>query len=261
MREALRELWRYRGLLYAVIDRDIKIKYKQSVMGFMWAILMPLVIVLVGVMVRYAYALAAGATVNVADVAGVAIRSVPWAFTVSGIRFATNCLISNSSLVTKIYFPKEIFPMAAVGSSLFDLCVAAVPLILLVAFSGIGANVHMLWVPAILVTLLLIVTGLAFLVSAASLFYRDVKYLVEVALTFGIFVTPVFFNVSMFGKYGVLMMLNPVSGVLEALDAAVVRGHTPDLFWLAYSFVFGAVAFIGGYMFFKRLEPAFAESI
>ncbi len=261
MIEALRELWRYRSLLLAVVNRDIKIKYKQSIMGFMWAVLMPLLIVLVGVLVRYAYSVAAGSSVQVADITGVAIRSVPWAFTVSAIRFSSNCLISNSSLVTKIYFPKEIFPMAAVGSSLFDLSIASVPLAILVIVSGAQWSLQLFWIPILLLTLLMIVTGMALIVSAASLFFRDVKYLVEVGLTFGIFVTPVFFNVAMFGKYGPIMMLNPISGVLEGLDAAVVHGRVPDLFWLAYSATFGLLALIGGYLFFKRLEPAFAESI
>lgn len=261
MQSWLREFWRYRGLLYAVTYRDIKIKYKQSVMGFMWAILMPLLIVLVGVLVRFAYTLASGRSVVLSDVAGVAMRSVPWSFTVTSIRFSTNCLIQNTSLVTKIYFPKEIFPMAAVLSSLFDLSVASVPLTILVIFGGGQLSLQLLWIPLILAILITIVLGIGFFVAAGSLFFRDVKYLVEIALTFGIFVTPVFFNVAMFGKYSTLMMLNPLSPVLESLDAAVVKGQAPDPLWLAYSTAFGLIALTSGYVFFKRLEPKFAENI
>jgi ABC-type polysaccharide/polyol phosphate export permease len=230
-------------------------------MGFMWAILMPLLIVLVGVLVRYAYALSSNMPLQTADIASVAIRSVPWAFTVSAIRMATNCLISNPSLVTKIYFPKEIFPLAAVAACLFDLVIASVPLAILVAVGGAQATMQLLWLPVLLLVLLSIVSGVYFFVSAASLFLRDVKYLVEVALTFGIFVTPVFFNAAMFGKYGVLMMANPVAPVLEGLEATVLRGEAPDLFWLGYSAVFGLASTLLGFAFFKRLEPSFAESI
>jgi len=163
--------------------------------------------------------------------------------------------------VTKIYFPKEIFPIAAVGASFFDLVIAAVPLAILLVFGGAQLSVHLLWLPILLVILLGIVTGISFLVSAASLFFRDVKYLVEVGLTFGIFVTPVFFHAAMFGKYGVLMMVNPVSAVLEGLDAAILQAREPDLVWLGYSAAFAATSTLLGYLFFKRLEPAFAESI
>ncbi len=105
--------------------RDIKVRYKQSIMGFMWAVLMPILIVMAGVVVRYAYALAAHTPLKTADIASVAVKSLPWAFLVSSIRFA--CLqphSNNKELVTKIYFPKEIFPIAAVMASFFDLLVA-----------------------------------------------------------------------------------------------------------------------------------------
>ena len=261
MIESLKELSRYRSLLYAIAYRDIRIKYKQSIMGFMWAILMPLLIVLVGILVRYAYSLASGSPVVLEDISGVAVRSVPWAFAVTAIRFGSNCLIGNSALVTKIYFPKEIFPIAAIGSSLFDFCIATIPLAILIAFAGGKLSVYLFWLPVLFLLLIMIITGTAFLTSAASLFFRDVKYLVEIALTFGIFVTPVFFTTDMFGEYGVYMMLNPLAAILEGIDACVIGAKPPDLFWLSYSFVFGIVAMVGGYSFFKRLEPAFAESI
>ncbi len=261
MIDNLQELWRYRSLLYAIAYRDIRIKYKQSIMGFLWAILMPLLIVLVGVLVRYAYSLASGTQVVLEDVSSVAIRSVPWAFAVSSIRFGSSCLIGNSALVTKIYFPKEIFPIAAVGSSLFDFVIAAVPLAILVALAGGQLSIALFWVPILLVILIMIIVGIVFFVSAASLFFRDVKYLVEIFLTFGIFVTPVFFNMKMFGEYGIYMMLNPLSAVMEGLETSIIAAQSPDLIWLAYSLAFGLAAMVGGYLFFKRLEPAFAESI
>ena len=126
MKEDLRELYKYRELLYMITYRDIKVRYKQSIMGFFWAILMPILIVMSGIVVRYAYAMVAHVPLKTADIAGVAIKSVPWAFLVSSIRFTCNSLTGNRELVTKIYFPKEIFPMAAVLACLFDFLVASV---------------------------------------------------------------------------------------------------------------------------------------
>ena len=103
--------------------------------------------------------------------------------------------------------------------------------------------------------------GIGLIVSAASLFFRDVKFIVEVFLTFGIFFTPVFYDVRMLGEKGKWLLINPVSPILEGLSACIVRHQPPDLPWLAYALSFALVSSFGGYVFFKHLEPAFAESI
>ena len=113
MHQYLRELAQYRDLLYMLTWRDIRIKYKQSIMGFMWAIFMPLLIVSAGVLVRYAFSRLSGVPLAWKDIAEVSVKAVPWAFFVSSIRFSTLSLIANTNLVTKIYFPRELFPLAA----------------------------------------------------------------------------------------------------------------------------------------------------
>src|ERR1035438_4525809 len=189
MKEQLRELYRYRGLLYTIACRDIKVRYKQSIMGFLWAILMPILIVMAGLVVRYAYALAARTPLNTADVASVAVKALPWAFLISSIRFACLSLINNKELVTKIYFPKEIFPMAAVMASLFDLFVASGALIIFLAVIQTGWSASLLWTPVLFLEMVLLATGIGMIVAAASLFFRDVKFIVEILLTFAIFFT------------------------------------------------------------------------
>lgn len=261
MKAELRELYKYRELLYMLAYRDIKVRYKQSVMGFLWAILMPVLIVMAGVVVRYAYALSSGKPLVMADIVSVAVKSLPWAFLVSSIRFGCNSLTGNQNLVTKIYFPKEIFPMAAVLASLFDFCMASGALSILLLAIQTGWSAYLLWTPVLLLAMVVMATGIGMFVSAASLFFRDVKYLVEVLLTFGIFFTPVFYDVRMFGDKGKWLLLNPVAPVLEGLSACVARQQSPELPWLAYSFGFATLVLLGGYIFFKHLEPAFAESI
>ncbi|MGA2983085.1 MAG: ABC transporter permease [Terriglobia bacterium] len=261
MKEDLRELFKYRELLYMLAYRDIKVRYKQSVMGFLWAILMPVLIVMAGVVVRYAYALASGKHLETADIVSVAVKSLPWAFLVSSIRFGCNSLTNNQNLVTKIYFPKEIFPMAAILASFFDFCVAAGALVIFLLIVRTGWSVYLLWTPVLLLTMVVLATGIALVVSAASLFFRDVKYIVEVLLTFGIFFTPVFYDVRMFGDKGKWLLLNPIAPILVGLSDCIARQHSPELGWFAYSFGFAMATFFGGYVFFKHLEPAFAESI
>jgi len=261
MKEELKELYKYRELLYMIAYRDIKVRYKQSIMGFLWAILMPVLIVFSGIVVRYAYALAANAPLRSEDIASVAVKSLPWAFLVSSIRFSCLSLVNNKELVTKIYFPKEIFPIAAMLASFFDLLVAAGALLIFLLVMQTGWSLLLLWIPVLLTTTILLAAGIGMIVSAASLFFRDVKFIVEVLLTFGIFFTPVFYDVSMLGDKGKWLLLNPISPILEGFGACIARHQSPDLSWFAYSLGFALFALLGGFVFFKHLEPAFAESI
>lgn len=257
----LRELYSYRELLFMIIIRDIKVRYKQSLMGFFWAVLMPMLIVLAGIMVRYAYAVASHNPFSTTDFATIAIRSVPWAFLVSSIRFSCQSLTGgNQNLVTKVYFPKEILPIASVLSQLFDLFIASIVLLLLMIATKTGLNFQTVWFVPLLGILILLALGIGLLVSAGNLFFRDVRYIVEIFLTFAIFFTPVFYDVSMFGEQGRWLLLNPVAPLMEGFSS-IVRGQTPNWWWAAYSLAFGALLGVLAYSLFKKLEPAFAESI
>lgn len=257
----LRELIDRRDLFYSIAQREIKIKYKQSVMGFLWAIFMPLLIVAAGILVKYAYASLAGTSVSLHDVGAVSARAVPWAFFVSSIRFGSVSLVGNSNLVTKIYMPREIFPLAAVASQLVDFLVACVALAIFLPIAGLTARSEQLLLPLLLVLLVLLASAFALLLSAASLFFRDVKYLVEVVVTFAIFFTPVFYDVDMVGRWANVLMLNPVAPLLEAISAAVIGGRMPSTGWMLYSVGFTLAAFAFSLVTFKRLEPYFAESV
>ena len=255
------ELFQYRELLYMITYRDIRVRYKQSIMGFLWAILMPILIVMSGILVRYAYTIVAHAPLKTADIASVAVKSVPWAFIVSSIRFTCQSLFGNRDLVVKVYFPKEIFPMAAVLACLFDFLVASSALVVCLVLMRIGWSIYLLWVPVLLATLVLFCLGIGMIVSAASLFFRDVKYIVEIFLTFGIFFTPVFYDVRMFGDRGKWLMLNPFAPVLDGLSNCIVHHQSPNITWFLYSLVFSLGSVLVGFVLFKHLEPAFAESI
>lgn len=259
--EWLHEIVARRDLLYMLVWREMAVKYKQSVMGFLWAILMPALIVGAGIIVKYAFASLSGKPLQNSDVISVAVRSVPWAFFVSSIRFASTSLISNSNLVTKIYMPRVIFPIAAVMAQLIDFAVASGVLAIFLVFAGAHVSAQLLWLPFLFGTMVLLVTGIAVFISAAALFFRDVKYIVEVILTFAIFFTPVFYDVSMLGKWATPMLLNPVAPLLESISAAVLDHPHPVGAWIAYSVVISVAAFAGALVFFKRTEPYFAESV
>jgi lipopolysaccharide transport system permease protein len=250
-----------RDLLYVLTSRDIKIKYKQSAMGLLWAVLMPAIIVGAGMLVRVAMAKMSGISLSPDSLASITVKALPWAFFVSAIRFATSSLTSNSNLVTKINCPRIAFPVSAVLSALFDLGIAIVPLIAVLAWCGVTLSYALLWVPLILALLVLLVSGLGIAFSAANLFFRDVKYIVEVILTFAIFFTPVLYEVDMLGEWRFWVLLNPIAPLLEGLRTAVVLNMAPDAGWLLYSAVVSLLVFAGGWLLFNKLEPAFADSV
>ena len=261
MREALRDLLRNRELLYMITWREIRIRYKQSVMGLLWAVLMPIIITSAGVVVRLAASRVSGQPITWADIAGIAVKALPWAFFVSALRFGTTSLTANSSLVTKIKFPRLIFPVSSVLTSLFDMAIALPVILILLPFAGVRPTLELLWAPVLLLIIVVFTAGLCIVFSAANLFFRDVKYLVEVVLTFAIFFTPVLYDVSVVGKWRSILMLNPVAPLLEGLNSSVVLGRQPDLPWVAYSAGVAILLFWGGVVFFRRLEPRFAESV
>ena len=255
------ELVQRRDLLYMVTWREIKVKYKQSVMGFLWAILMPIVIVGAGLTVKFAFASLSGTAVSHDDLVLVTVKAVPWAFFVSALRFGSNSLISNANLVTKIYMPREIFPIAAVLSQLVDLSVATGVLVVVLAVLRVPVHATMLWLPLLMLLLIMMTAALAILLSAAALFFRDVKYIVEVILTFAIFFTPVFYEASAMGKWADVLMLNPVAPLLEGLGAAVTGRALPGAGWLGYSTLVATIGLMLAVLVFKKLEPYFAESV
>jgi len=257
----LTSLYRARELLYLLTWRDIRVRYKQSVMGLLWAVLMPLLIVGAGAMVRVAAAKWSGTSVTSQDMGSVMVRAVIWAFFISAIRFGTNSLLVNANLVTKIAFPKEVFPVAAVISSLFDFVVAALIVVIILPLIGVTPTWSGLWVIPLLLVMIVQAVGLTLILSATNLFYRDVKYLVEIFLTYAIFFTPVLYPASMMGSWKNIIMLNPIAPLLEAMSDAIIDGRTPDPFWTGYSIVASLLFLLVGYSVFKRLEADFAESI
>jgi len=239
---------------------------------------MPMLIVLSGVIVRYAMAYLSGTELNADIVAGLAIRSIPWAFFVGAIQFASGTLTGNMNLVTKIYFPREVLPLSATLAQSFDSAVGLLSLLVALPILGVRFSPTVLWALPLLAALFLLTVGLALLLSCANLFFRDVKYIVRVLLTFGIFFTPVFFEPEMFGPVGArLMMLNPLAPILEGMRLSVVEHHnlltplvlvgdgTPVLAWTPWYLGYVVVSSLGsvvlGTWVFQRLESLFAEYI
>jgi len=163
--------------------------------------------------------------------------------------------------VTKIYFPRAVLPLASIAACLFDLAISVVVLSVVLCFVNLGVSIYILWTPLILIFLVLFTTGLGLVLAAANLFFRDVKYIVEIILMFGIFFTPVFYDADTFGQLRIGMLLNPIGSILEALNHVIVLKQMPDLYWLIYAAVSSVVMFCAGMFIFHSKEQSFAENI
>lgn len=273
LREIAAEMGQSRDLVKQLMLRDIRIRYKQAVFGFAWALLIPAAIVLAGMAVRVAFAYTTGRGIQLSHLGGMAVKAVPWAFFVGCLSAGTASLVSNLSLVTKIYFPREVLPLSTVLAQSFDSAIGLVLVTLMVPFFGVTPSWQLLWVPVLLGLLWCLALAAALFLSRANLFFRDVKYLVQVFLTFGIFITPVILDAPMFGPIGSrIMMLNPVAPLLEGLRLSVI-GHYNllrplyasggFLFWRPWYLAYCAVWALGGLLLslilFHRGERRFAE--
>ena len=256
-----KEIMKYKDLLFMLTLRDIRIRYKQAAMGFMWAIFMPMMAVLAGIIIKKAMAIMSGNPMDLAGVVSISVKVLPWTFFISAITFSANSLVGNMNLVTKIYFPREVLPFASIIACMFDFLIATIALSVLLLIARIGISIYILWIPVILVFLFLFTAGLGLLLSSANLFFRDVRYIVRIILMFGIFFCPVYYSAGIFGKWKPLFLLNPLGSILEAINASVVLHKMPDVFWLGYAGISSILVFVIGLIIFHKNEPMFAENI
>jgi lipopolysaccharide transport system permease protein len=221
-----RNLFRYRELLVELTRRDLRIRYRQAVIGVVWAVLTPLVVALSGWVIRIALSYMSGQPLHQVELADIAVKAVAWSFFVGALGFGTASVTANFALVTKVFFPRQMLPLSAVATQVIDSAIGAAALMILLPLFGVRPSTALLWVPFLAVILVLLTTGVTLLAACANVFFRDAKHVVQLITSFGIFFTPVIFNADAFGPGGVkVLMLNPLGPVLEGLRLAVAHGH------------------------------------
>jgi len=277
--EVMQDVVGARDLVYQLTLRDIRIKYKQAVMGFAWAVLMPVLVVMAGILIRFIMARASGEAVGGPVIGGMAVKALCWSFFVGAIGLATTSLITNMALLTKIYFPREVLPLSTTLAQTVDTLIGAVAVACLLPFVGAQWTLQLIWVPVLFILLFGFTLAVAVFLSCANLFFRDVKYIVQVLLTFGIFATPVLFEPQMLGRTGGrLLMLNPLSPIMEGLRLTIMQGRNlfapvvvtlrdgaPFVAWspwyLGYVALWTTIGLVVSVVVFRRAAFAFAEYI
>jgi len=255
-----RELWRARELLMFLIWRDVKIRYKQTAIGAAWAILQPL-------------AMVAGLTFALGRIAGEANAAVPyWLFVLTGmlpwllftgsVTQAAMSVVNNQQLVTKVYFPRLLLPLSAVGLAVIDFLVGCVVLAIGLPIAGVMPTAQILLAPLAMAVLLATALGLGLGLSALTVRYRDFRVILPLVIQLGMFLTPgIFLQSAKFGPLGeAILLANPVQGAVVNFRAAVL-GLPPDWLALAIAAAEATVLLVVGAAYFRRVEKGFADVI
>lgn len=259
IREMVSEQFEYRELLMRMTARDLLLRYKQTAMGFGWAIFMPLVNTAVfSVIFTRVAPIDPGMPYPLFAFCGL----LTWNFFASAQRFAVVSLTSNSNLVTKVYCPREIFPFSAIVVSLVDFAVASTVLIAMMAYYRVAPSWTWTLLPVVLAVHVAFAAGVGLMLAMANLFYRDVKYLFEIVLTVWMFATSVVYPIDRVGgRLATLLMLNPMTPIIDAYRTVLFHGAVPALAPFLWAAVVSLATLSIGWVIFHRAEFRFAENI
>ena len=259
LREIVREQYDFRELLYQMTRRDLLLRYKQTVMGFGWAIFMPLLNTAVFTVI---FTRVAPLDIDMPYPLFAYCGLLAWNFSASAFRFAVNSLTSNANLVTKVYFPREIFPISAVLVSLVDFAVGATVLVAMMIYYHVIPTTAIMALPWVLLVHVMFTLSISLILAMANLFYRDVKYLFELVLTIWMFVSAVLYPVTQVGgTMGKIMAINPVTPILEGYRDVLLRGRMPDPSAFLITTVVSAILLVVAWVIFHRAEYEFAENV
>jgi lipopolysaccharide transport system permease protein len=262
----LRELWEYRELLFFLVWRDVKVRYKQTLLGVAWAILQPAMTMVVFTIFfgRLAKIGSDGLPYPLFSYAGL----LPWTFFVQGLTQSSNSLVGSANLIKKVYFPRLVIPLAAILSGVVDFFFAFLLLLVLVGYYRVWPAVTVIWLPAFVCLALATSLGAGLWLAALNVEYRDVRFVVPFFAQIWLFVTPVIYPTSRVltklaeaGLPGWLYGLNPMAGVVEGFRWALF-GHAPfPAGVVAASSVVAALLVVSGAFYFRRMERAFADLV
>lgn len=255
----LRDLWHYRDLLYILTERDIKVRYKQTILGALWAIIQPLFTMIIFTIFfgRLAGMPSDGIPYPIFAYAGL----LPWTFFSNAVTNSGNSLVGNSNLITKVYFPRMIIPIASVGAGLVDFAIAFSLLVVLMFYYSVGLTINILMLPVLIILISVLAIGIGMWMSALNVKYRDIRYALPFAIQLGMFVTPIIYPTSIVPeKWQWLLALNPLTGIIEGFRAAFF-GTPFNWTGLLISAVLAFSILIYSAFYFKKMEKTFADIV
>ncbi len=256
----LGELWAYRELLYFFIWRDVKVRYKQTVIGVAWVVIQP--VLTMGVFTLFFGRLAKLPSDGLPYPVFYFAALVPWTYFATALQSCTNVVVENQRVITKVYFPRLVLPISPVLAGLVDFTIGFTVLLGVVGFYGLRPTFAILWLPVFLLLALFTALGVGLWMAALNALYRDVRYIVPFLVQFWMFASPVVYPSSLVpARYRWLYGFNPMAGVIEGFRWALTgHGQAPGA-QLAASAAAVLVVLIGGLLFFQRMEGAIADRV
>ena len=256
----LGEIWEYRELLYFLIWRDIKVRYKQTVLGAGWAIIQPVMTMVVFSVFFGGLGKIPSDGIPYPIFAFAAL--VPWTFFANGLNQSSNSLVGSSHLITKVYFPRLIVPLASVLSSIVDFLIAFAVLIGMMVFYGMVPTLNALWLPLFLLLALVTALGVGLWLSALNVEYRDVRHLLGFVTQIWLFATPIAYPSSLLPEpWRSIYGLNPMAGVVEGFRWALLGSNSAPGPIIAVSASAAIVILVTGAFYFRRMERTFADVV
>jgi homopolymeric O-antigen transport system permease protein len=252
------ELWRYREVAFQIATRDITVRYRQTVLGALWAILQPVATMVVFSIFfgRLAHISSEGVPYPVFSLAGL----VPWTFFANALQLGSDSLVSNSMLVSKTYFPRIFIPAGVLVAGLVDLVIATFILVVIVAIYGITFTASLLALPLFALIAFAAALGISSALAALNVRYRDVRYVVPFAVQLWLFATPVAYPITLLhAPWRTLVAINPMVGVVEGFRWAVLGTANAPWSLIAISAASAVILMIGGLAYFDRVERSFAD--
>jgi lipopolysaccharide transport system permease protein len=256
----LDEIWQYRELLYFLVWRDIKVRYKQTALGAAWAIVQPFMTMVVFSL--FFGHLAKMPSDNIPYPIFSFAALVPWTFFASGLNQSSNSLVGASHLITKVYFPRLIVPVASIAAGLVDFLIALVVLLGMMAYYGLSPTLNVVWLPFFVALSCITALGVGLWLSALSVTYRDVRYIVPFMTQFWLFATPIAYPSSLLPQpWRSIYGLNPMVGVVEGFRWGLLRTSTAPGTMIAASTAVAIFILITGAFYFRRMEKTFADTV
>jgi lipopolysaccharide transport system permease protein len=256
----LRELWEYRELLYFLTWRDIKVRYKQTVLGVLWAIIQPFFTMVVFSLFfgRLAKVPSDGIPYPIFSYAAL----VPWTFFSNGLNQSSNSLVGSANLIKKIYFPRLVIPLASVLSGIVDFALAFTVLLLMMIYYGIYPTVNIVWLPFLLALAFVTALGVGMWLSAMNVQFRDVRYTIPFLTQFWLFATPIAYPSSLLSEpWRTVYGINPMVGVVEGFRWMLLNTDTRPGPVILLSTVVSVLLLITGIYYFRRMEKTFADVV
>lgn len=256
----LQELQAYRSLLWLWALRELKIRYKQSLLGAAWAILQPLVLMLMFTAVFSVIAEVPSDDIPYPVFSYTAL--LPWTFFATSISFAVPSLVNNMSLVTKIYFPREILPIASVIAALIDFLIASTVFGGLLILYRVPLRATVLWVPLLVITQTTFTLGVVFFAATLNVWYRDIRFMIPLGMQLWMYASPIIYPLSSVPeRWRTLYMLNPMAVLIESYRRTILHGQPPQALNFGWALLAAFFLLLMGYRYLKRAETQFADVI